>query len=439
MSRSDHKFTLKGVYFHDGFDADAKAHPPLYWGAEEWRRQVNWLNSLGINAVEFATMFQFNRVPSTDLERKKISDRLMILDLVHSYGMKFGYLLSNTTVSMVPDGVDPGDQNAGGAKELCPRIPGNFEKTVAIQEWYLTTYKDADFFEEFAADWGGCTCGRCGVPEYMRYVRTFAEKLAVLNPEAKLYADTWCISYWGEDPIPHGWKRVFDGEIEGSKRVIAAMDDVPSNVHFALPCHHLYRPLAFDSYGGKKHTPVFPTAEDIVSIRRAGKDVLAWPHFVMDDDTGRAPAWGLVHSEVRYVRDLLQSLRAADIVGVMCNLYLPYLQVSNTYAYARLLDDPDADPQTLIADFCKLAAHPDDAGKLAQVMTWLENNSYWQIQMPDDGRLQNLPCSLSKSEAQALASEIRPNPEPVLPLPITPAEWLDALRDSIGRMDWVGD
>lgn len=430
-------FKIKGIYFHDGFTVEPKSHAPLYWDFEGWEREIRWLSSLGINAVEFATMFEFSRIPSTDMERKKISDRLQVLKLAHSFNMKFGYLLSNTTVSTVPENEDPSHQGLGRGVELCPQEPGNFEKTMAIQEWYMNTYREADFFEEFAGDWGGCTCGKCGVPDYLRYVEALAEKLAEINPAAKLYADTWCIAYWHKDPMTNGWKGVFDSEIAGSREVIDALEHLPENVNFALPCHHLYRPLAFESYGGKLNTPSFPSAEDVAKIHDAGREALSWPHFVVDDDTGRAPAWGIVHSEVRYIQGLLRALRAVGIDSVMCNLYLPYLQISNTYAYSRLLDNPDADPVAVIRGFAQLIAHPDDVDGLADVMAWVENSSYWQAQMPDDGRFPNLPCSLSKESALKLAETMRPNESSALPLPVTSAAWLDDLVRSIGRMDWA--
>lgn len=428
-------FTLRGVYFHDGFTFDPSFQAPLHWSLEDWRRQITWLHACGINAVEFATMLEFNRLPSTAMERQKIADRLKVLELAHSLGMKFGYLLSNTVVSTVPPNEEPGHQLKNRAVTLCPRQPGNFEKTIAIPTFYMETYREADFFEEFAADWGGCECGECGVPEYLRYVRTLAERLARLNPKARLYADTWCISFWGKEPMAQGWKGVFDREIAGSQEVIAALPGLPPNVHLALPCHHLYRPLAFSEYGGKAKTPVFPTAADIQRVRKAKREVLAWPHFVMDDDAFRPRAWGIVHSEVRYLQALVQALQKAGITGVMGNLYLPRLQVSNTYAYGRLLEDPKAEPQRLLQEFARLVVPREDVEALTAVLMWMENHSYWQQQMPPDGRLPNLPDSLTGEKAEQIASVLRPNPSPSLPLPIAPADWLQDLRRSLHAMN----
>ena len=385
-------FALRGVYFHDGFTAEPKSQAPLYWDFDAWRRQLAWLHDCGINAVEFATMLEFNRLPSTALERRKIADRLRILRYAHSLGMKFGYLLTNTVLSTVPDGEEPGHQEQNRATTLCPRIPGNFEKTIAIPKFYMETYRDSDFFEEFAADWGGCNCGQCDVSDYLRYVRTLAEHLTTVQPKARIYADTWCISFWRKDPLAQGWKEMFDREIAGSRAVIEALPKLPANVHLALPCHHLYRPLTFESYGNKAQTPVFPTVEDVRKVRAAGRDVLAWPHFVMDDDAYRAKSWGIVHSEVRYIQALLQSLLAAGIERVIGNLYLPLLQLSNTYAYGKLLNEPDSDPRAILRDFSRLAARREDVAKLTDVLTWMENNSFWQHQMPPDGRLPALPC-----------------------------------------------
>jgi hypothetical protein len=431
-------FRTRGVYFHDGFTCEPRAQAPLYWDLQTWDRELRWLHACGVNAVEFATMLEFNRLPSTELERRKIADRLKLMDRAHAAGMQFGYLLSNTVVSKVPAGEEPGHQLLDRAENLCPRVPGNFEKSMAVQSFYLDTYREADFFEEFAADWGACMCGQCGVPEYLRYVRALAEELAQKNPRATLYADTWCISYWGKDLMPQGWRAVFDREIAGTREVIAALPGLPANVGLAMPCHHLYRQLAFDSYGGKRHTPVFPTAADLDQVRKARRPLLAWPHFVMDDDPARAPAWGIVHSEARYVQALLRALRAAGIDSVMGNLYLPILQLPNAFAFGRLTEDPDREADAVLAEFARLVARHEDADALAEVMAWVENNSHWHRQMPADGRLPSLPCSLDAARAATLAAQVRPHPSPALPLPISAADWLAELRRSIGRMqEWA--
>ncbi len=430
-------FKLRGVYFHDGFEIDPRHHAPLHWGREEWLREIRWLHECGINTVEFATMLEFNRIPQTEMERQKICDRLQVLELAHNLGLEFGYILTNTVVSTVPDGEEPGNQLKNRAVQLCPQNPDNLKRTVALQEWYMRTYGHADFFEEFAADWGGCHCGQCNVSDYMRYVSTFAKTLDALNSKARLYANTWSIAYWGPSPENQGWLSVFENEIRGSREVIGQLDTMPANTHLTLPCHHLYRPLVFEQYGGKSKTPIFPTQEDIQKVTAMGREVMAWPHFVMDDDTSRAPQWGIVHSEVRYIRDLLQQLSAKGISRIIGNLYQPYLQIGNTYAYGRLLQNPDLPAQQIIHDFARLIAHPEDAERLAEVLCWVENHSYWEEQMPEDGRLLEIPCTLDKSAALSALSRIRPNTSPGLALPYPPGKWLEDLKRSVNRMHWT--
>ncbi len=430
-------FQTRGVYFHDGFDFEPHSHAPLHWDFEAWKRQIRWLHACGVNAVEFATMLEFNRIPSTDMERRKIADRLKILDFVHSLGMKFGYLLTNTVLSTVPSGEEPSHQLKNRAITLCPSEPGNFEKTLTNPLFYMETYREADFFEEFAADWGGCECGKCGVPEFLRYVRVLAERLATLNPKATLYADTWCISFWRKNPMSDGWKGVFDREISGTREVIAALPTLPKNVGVALPCHHHYRPLAFTEYGGRDKTPLFPVEADVHQVHEAKRAMLAWPHFVMDDDAFRPKSWGIVHSEVRYIAALLQSLQRVGVDSVIGNLYLPLLQVSNAYAFGRLTENPNRKPQDILHDFARLIAQREDVDKLTDALLWLENNSYWSQQMPPTGRLPDLPCTLNRAQAAQIAAAIRPNPKPALPLPIAAEAWLRDLQRSINRMDWT--
>lgn len=430
-------FHLRGVYFHDGFTFEPQSHAPLHWDFEAWKRQIRWLHACGVNAVEFATMLEFNRIPSTEMEKRKIADRLKILDFVHSLDMKFGYLLTNTVLSTVPPEEVPSHQLKNRAITLCPREPGNFEKTVANPLFYMETYKEADFFEEFAADWGGCECGKCGVPEFLRYVRSLAERLATLNPKATLYADTWCISFWRKNPMSGGWKGVFDREISGSREVITALTTLPKNVGVALPSHHHYRPLTLTEYGGQDKTPLFPVAADVRQVHKAKRPMLAWPHFVMDDDAFRPKSWGIVHSEVRYIAALLQSLRKVGVDSVIGNLYLPLLQLSNTFAFGQLTENPNRKPEDILRDFARLIAHREDVEKLTDTLFWLENNSYWQQQMPPNGQLPDLPCALNRAEAGQIASTVRPNLKPALLLPLAPEVWLHDLRRSIDRMEWA--
>ena len=46
------------------------------------------------------------------------------------------------------------------------------------------------------------------------------------------------------------------------------------------------------------------------------------------------------------------------------------------------------------------------------------NQSYWEEEMPADGRLPHLPCDLNQQSALETARQIRPNPKPAMPLPI---------------------
>src|SRR5262249_55905849 len=110
QGKANTPFRLRGVYFHDGFTFDPPSQAPLHWDLEAWTREIRWLHACGLNAVEFATMLEFNRIPSTDMEKRKIADRLKVLDAVHKLGMQFGYLLTNTVVSKVPPNEEPGHQ-----------------------------------------------------------------------------------------------------------------------------------------------------------------------------------------------------------------------------------------------------------------------------------------------------------------------------------------
>ena len=150
----------------------------------------------------------------------------------------------------------------------------------------------------------------------------------------------------------------------------------------------------------------------------------------------RAPQWGLVHSEVRYIR-LLQRLQETGIDQVMGNLYVALFATVEHLRLLRLLDNPDTEPMVILQDFAKLVAHRDDADQLAEVLAWMENHSYWEEQMPEDGRLPELPCSLDKAGALNAIADIRPNASPEMPVPYAPDAWFKDVARSIEKMTWV--
>jgi hypothetical protein len=427
----------RGIYFHDGFTADPRELAPLYWDFGQWERLLVWLKACGINTIEFATMLEWTRIPSTELERRKIADRQRLAAAAHRFGMRFSHILTTTAVSTVPEGVEPSHQLNDRARVLCPREPGNFERTMDVQTHFLEAMREADMFEVFAADWGGCECGRCGTEDYLRYVRELALRAAALNPSARVFANTWAIAQWGPALVLGDWRSFWDREAANSRQVIDALPSLPPNVHLALPCHHVYRPLVFESYGGRAATPPFPSPDDMARVRATGRGVLAWPHFVVEDDAYRPDAWGIVHCEARYLAPLVRGLARLGVTHVMGNLYLPSLQLANTWIFGRLLDNPEADPMSLVREFAVIVAHPDDAEALAEVLAWMDNNSLWNSQMPADGRPEPFPVTLDRAAAARIAARIQPRALPPVALPMASADWLAHLRRSIGRMHWA--
>jgi len=67
----------------------------------------------------------------------------------------------------------------------------------------------------------------------------------------------------------------------------------------------------------------------------------------------------------------------------------------------------------------------------------VENHSYWEEQMPEDGRLPELPCTLDKAGALNALAAVRPNASPDMPVPYPPADLLKDLARSIEKMTWV--
>jgi hypothetical protein len=138
---------------------------------------LDWLASLGINAIEFCTQGAFLRKPSTEMEFRRIDIMKRVIEYAHQKGMKVWYIVASNVLSKVPAGKEPVDQRDKDAyEEPCPMNPEARRKIIAAASYFFEQYEGIDAFELFAGDWGGCSCGKCDYTNYLDLARDYYNK-----------------------------------------------------------------------------------------------------------------------------------------------------------------------------------------------------------------------------------------------------------------------
>jgi len=417
---------LLGIYVFAGerLTADSAENLPM--------RFMPFVRFCGYNTLEFSDYsFEY---PESERAKYLEASRARIAD-VHREGLKvFIILLTNMSREWAGLHGEPrGDVLAKIMFDPVAR-PDAFKQRIAdVQRSIEKGFSEADGFEVFAGDWGGCMGEGCGYKQYLSFGRAYAQVLRKLGLRPELTLNTWAIANWGATFDPY--KMTFwDAEADLSQKVI------DSDISFAdavtLPGHNLYRGLVRTVYTeGHRSVPVWPDLASVQRIHAKGKRAYLWPHFIVDDDRGRKMTWRKVHFEVRYLKELAEKSRALGIDGVFVNAYNPPYQMGNIFAYGQLNRDLAQPVRTILSKFAALIAQQDSVGQLTEVLTFLENHSWWGNQMPVQYRLKPLPCKLgSYEEAMAALSQVSPLRKSPAPLLMTPKDYLAEIGSTLAFM-----
>ena len=304
------------------------------------------------------------------------------------------------------------------------------ERISAVREAVQKGFSDADGFEVFAGDWGGCIGESCSYEQYLGFGRAYRQILTKLGIKSELTLNTWAIANWGVtlDPMKLA---LWDAEIDLSKKLIAS--DISFADAITLPGHNLYRFLVRQLYTeAKRPVPNWPDRAAIESIHAKGKRAYLWPHFIVGDARSRQMTWRKVHFDVRYLKELAENIRTLGTDGEFVNAYNPAFDMGNMYAYAQLHRDPAKQPRAILREFASLVAEPSSVDQLAEVFTFIENHSWWGSQMPPQFRLRALPCKLSSyNEVLAATDQVVPLPTSPAPLMMSPKAYLAEVKSTL--------
>ncbi|NLE43803.1 MAG: hypothetical protein GX620_03695 [Chloroflexi bacterium] len=387
-----------GVYIHDGFTFEPREECPYYWGLDEYERYLDWLRYAGVEIVEACQQLGWYRYPTLPQELDRLRARQSLVGASHARDMAYWQILGANLNSRLPvDQAPPGqlDIRESDCTE-CPLEDGGFLRTAELGRYFARCFRGADAFEVFAGDWGGCGCGRCGVDQYARYVQYHAEHLAQEQPAAQVWANVWSISSWqkrsegsaqsfGDDR----WRKMWDDEIAFSQQFLAALDEAPPNVGVAFPLHHWYRGFCQRWYR-EDELPFWPTIELLEDLHRRGRPLLAWTHFIVENDPYHGRLWGTLSVRLRYLRQLCQMLAQAPFAAVMGNVYSAR-QALNLYAFTRFVRQPESSVEQVLSGFVDEVALPAGRALLFDLLVYLENRDPWHDDMPEYRRLPALP------------------------------------------------
>jgi hypothetical protein len=386
----------RGIYINDGFVFEPKDICLYYWGFEEWKKAIDWFSSIDLNLLEFTTQIEFLRFPSTELEEKKIELMKNVIDYAHKKNMQVSYIVTTNVVSIVPKDEEPKGYIGDRFVQLCPQSKDYFLKTIDINKYFIEQYKDADIFEIFAGDWGGCQCGECNWETYLEYCKEYYGIIKGINKKASIYLNTWAIAYWskpinkksihdGEIKRDPYWKEIFDNEISFSEKIIERMATLPYDFNITVPFHHFYRPLCLVQYDEKNY-PNWPNKKVVDKIHKMGRKIFAWPYFIVEDDPFRPDTFGKIHSEVMYLSNLIKKLFELNLDGIIGNI-CSSLSVINIYAYAKLILNPKLRRKDIFEGFADLVVEKQNSRNLTYLLEILDDCSSWYKQMPKEKRL----------------------------------------------------
>jgi len=383
-----------GVYIHDGFTFEPQAECPYYWGTDEYERFLDWLRYVGVEIVEYCQQMGWYRYPVLPQELDRLRVRQGLVAAAHRRGLEFWLILPTNVYSRLPiDQVPPGqlDLREAGFTQ-CPQEGDGFARTAEIGRYFARCFQGADAFEVFAGDWGGCRCGRCTIDQYVRYVNFHTGQLAGEQPQARVWANLWSISSWQglEHALPRGlddvtWRQFWDDEITLSQHFLRQLHQIPARVGIVFPLHHWYRGFCQRWYG-EHELPVWPDANLLHDLHCGGRPLVAWTHFIVENDPYHGQLWGTLNVRLRYLRQLCGLIAHTPIETIMGNVYSGR-QALNLYAFTRFAHQPDLAIETVIANFVSEVARPGATSLLEDLLIYLENHDPWESDLPPYRRL----------------------------------------------------
>jgi hypothetical protein len=160
-------------------------------------------------------------------------------------------------------------------------------------------------------------------------------------------------------------------------------------VGVAFPLHHWYRGFCQQWYRDDE-LPFWPDYDLLRQLHREGRALVAWTHFIVENDPYHGRLWGTLSVRFRYLKRLCELLARAPFHTVMGNVYSAR-QAANLYALVRFARQPELSVETVLREFVEQVALPSGQDLLVDLLVYLENRDPWHEDMPEFSRLPLLP------------------------------------------------
>ncbi len=320
---------------------------PCQWSEADWTAFFRELEAFGF------TDFQIWIPPTlakAGPHREPAAEKLRrVLALAHEVGLTFHPMLAVNTIG-------------GEWYFACPNDPDDRAGILEFWSFWSREMKDADYFTIFPGDPGGCNRNGCTHKTFIELAREITDLLKADNPGRTVVIGTWGTPFtgWGED-MRHvdNW----DGSWQMLVDPAHAAPEVPCHIWNGSP--ERVAPCMRDLLAA---LPSFP--EDTMVSINAGfnpdcepdgeYDARPWAAKIAQ--THSITSWDYSASEgelvcyphfraAKFARKRHLETAAAPYTGALCYTMSPKLNLLMLYCAARLMINPDSDPDSLAADF----------------------------------------------------------------------------------------
>lgn len=232
------------------------------------------------------------------------------------------------------------------------------------------------------------------------------------NPSARVVAQTWGLQWFGRSP----------GFTTPEQEFISAQSLLPPDVVVDNP---------------------ITTITDAQALVGTGRTLRAWPFFLIDHEF---PAG---HTRVLFdeTRTYVETIRQQNLTSITPHVTHPIEQLPALYIYSRLLQNPNRTQDDILLEFARhLVSGPADQTRLAEAIrnlglwsasTQVINN--WSLDdlqpveaaAPHAARYTAQQIGWLRSAYQGANAITTIRPSATMPMLVTPAEWIQMLRDQL--------
>ncbi|MBP5273665.1 MAG: hypothetical protein ILO36_01845 [Abditibacteriota bacterium] len=325
---------------------------PNRWSGGDWKNYSRMLKAFGFNILEFwlpPTMFSREALAGEKVQTDFIREINKAIGEAHKAGLMVKVLMIVNTI---------------GQKWFfaCPRVPEEKQLILKLWDFWSKALETPDIFCIFPGDPGGCARHGCTHEDFIRLALEISGVIKRNSPSSRVSVGTWGAPFsgWGSDYFPisddaDNWEKmekefiasgyevpIWNGRMDRAKKaasyLVSQLDDFPEDTMIEIN-------LGFSSDATYVHGgPAKKWAREIARKR----DIVTWDYSLSEGELITYPHWRLP----RMSQKIREWRSAAPYKGGMSYTMTPKLNLLSQYAAAKLMSDPDLDPDRISADFC---------------------------------------------------------------------------------------